>query len=207
MNAPPLRLLVVDDHPLFRAGVVAMLASEAGLQVVAEAGTGHEAVEAFRQHRPDLVVTDLMLPDMDGDRVTAAVRAIDPEARVLVLTTYPGDAAARRALDAGALGYLLKTSLVDDLVSTVRAVAAGQRRVSPEVAQQLAEHHGGSVLSEREIDVLRGVADGLENKQIAQRLGLSADTVKEYLSNAMGKLHATNRAHALSIALTRGFLR
>jgi DNA-binding NarL/FixJ family response regulator len=206
MIATSLRVLVVDDHPLFRAGVVAMLGTHSAVAVVGEAGSGAEAIEAFRVLRPDVVLVDLMLPDMQGDRVIAAIRTIDPAARIIVLTTYPGDGSARRALAAGAQGYLLKTSLSEDLVSTVLGVHAGEYRISAEVAQRLSDHRGDETLTERELEVLRGVAAGLENKQIARRLGLSADTVKEYLSNAMAKLHASNRAHALAIALARGFL-
>jgi DNA-binding NarL/FixJ family response regulator len=207
MTARPLSILVVDDHPLFRAGVVAMLSSDPGMVVAGEADTGKSAIEAFRTLRPDVAVVDLMLPDLSGDQVIVAMRLIDPLAKVVVLTTYAGDASARRALAAGAQGYLLKTSLADDLVSTVRSIYAGEQRVSSEVAQQLAEHSADECLTEREIAVLRGVGAGLSNKQIAQRLGLSPETVKEYLSNAMGKLHASNRSHALAIALERGFFR
>jgi DNA-binding NarL/FixJ family response regulator len=207
MTARPLRILVVDDHPLFRAGVVAMLSSDPGMVVAGEADTGRSAIEAFKTLRPDVALVDLMLPDLSGDQVIVAIRKIDPLARVVVLTTYAGDASARRALAAGAQGYLLKTSLADDLVSTVRSVYGGEQRVSSEVAQQLAEHSADECLTEREIAVLRGVGAGLSNKQIARQLGLSPETVKEYLSNAMGKLHASNRAHALAIALARGFLR
>jgi DNA-binding NarL/FixJ family response regulator len=207
MTARPLRILVVDDHPLFRAGVVAMLSSDPGMVVAGEADTGRSAIEAFKTLRPDVALVDLMLPDLSGDQVIVAIRKIDPLARVVVLTTYAGDASARRALAAGAQGYLLKTSLADDLVSTVRSVYGGEQRVSSEVAQQLAEHSVDECLTEREIAVLRGVGAGLSNKQIARQLGLSPETVKEYLSNAMGKLHASNRAHALAIALARGFLR
>jgi len=207
MTARPLRILVVDDHPLFRAGVVAMLSSDPGMVVAGEADTGRSAIEAFKTLRPDVALVDLMLPDLSGDQVIVAIRKIDPLARVVVLTTYAGDASARRALAAGAQGYLLKTSLADDLVSTIRSVYGGEQRVSSEVAQQLAEHSADECLTEREIAVLRGVGAGLSNKQIARQLGLSPETVKEYLSNAMGKLHASNRAHALAIALARGFLR
>ncbi|MDQ0008421.1 DNA-binding NarL/FixJ family response regulator [Luteibacter jiangsuensis] len=207
MTASSLRILVADDDPLFRAGVVAMLAANPAVTVVGEAGSGTEAIEVFRALRPDIVLVDPMRPDMDGDRVIAALRTIDPAARIIVLTTHPGDGTARRALAAGAQGYLLKASLTGDLASTVLGVHAGEYRISAEVAQRLSEHRDDEALTERELEVLRGVAAGLENKQIAKRLGLSADTVKEYVSNAMAKLHASNRAHALSIALARGFLR
>src|SRR3954466_3791876 len=136
MTARPLRILVVDDHPLFRAGVVAMLSSDPGMVVAGEADTGRSAIEAFKTLRPDVALVDLMLPDLSGDQVIVAIRKIDPLARVVVLTTYAGDASARRALAAGAQGYLLKTSLADELVSTVRSVHGGEQRVSSEVAQQ-----------------------------------------------------------------------
>jgi DNA-binding NarL/FixJ family response regulator len=207
MTTEPIRVLIVDDHPLFRAGVAAILDDSPGLDVVGQAGTGHEGIEAWRRLLPDVALVDLQLPDMEGTRVIALIRAHTPAARVIVLTTYGGDGNARRALAAGANGYLLKTSLVDDLVGTIQAVHAGQQRIATEVAQDLTEHYGDQALSERELDVLRGVALGLENKQIAARLGLSAETVKEYLSNAMGKLRASNRAHAIALAMERGFLR
>ncbi|HVI56013.1 MAG TPA: response regulator transcription factor [Luteibacter sp.] len=203
---PALRILVVDDHPLFRVGVTAILTSEADLSVVGEASTGTEGIEAFQTLRPDITLVDLKLPDMDGDQVITTVRKATPAAKFVVLTTYGGDAAARRALSAGAQGYLLKTSLVNELVATVRAVHAGQHHVSAAVAKELSEHRSDECLTEREIAVLRGVAAGMENKQIAQWLGISADTVKEHLSRAMAKLHASNRSHALAIALSRGFL-
>jgi DNA-binding NarL/FixJ family response regulator len=207
MTTAPIRVLIVDDHPLFRAGVAAILDDSPGFDVVGQAGTGHEGIEAWRRLVPDVALVDLQLPDMEGTRVIALIRAHTPAARVIVLTTYGGDGNARRALAAGANGYLLKTSLVDDLVGTIQAVHAGQQRIATEVAQDLTEHYGDQALSERELDVLRGVALGLENKQIAARLGLSAETVKEYLSNAMGKLRASNRAHAIALAMERGFLR
>jgi len=206
MTPPAIRLIVVDDHPLFRAGVVAMLAAEPDILIVGQAGSGKEGVEVFRDMRPDVAIVDLKLPDMDGDEVVGAMRKIDPMARVIVLTTYGGDAAARRTLAAGAQGYLLKTSLANDLVGVVRAVHAGQHRISAEVAKRLHEHRGDESLTERELAVLRGVAAGMENKQIAQHLGIASNTVKEHLSHAMAKLRATNRAHALSIAIARGYL-
>ncbi|WP_177191159.1 response regulator transcription factor [Luteibacter sp. UNC138MFCol5.1] len=206
MTSTAIRILVVDDHPLFRAGVVAMLAGEPGILIVGQAGTAAEGIELFRAMRPDVAVVDLKLPDMDGDEVVGAMRRIEPLARVIVLTTYGGDAAARRTLAAGAQAYLLKTALANDLIGVVRDVHAGQHRVSAEVARRLSEYRGDEDLTERELSVLRGVAAGMENKQIARHLGIAADTVKEHLSHAMAKLRATNRAHALSIALERGYL-
>lgn len=155
-----------------------MLAAEPDVLIVGQAGTGAEGIEAFRAMRPDVAVVDLKLPDMDGDAMVGAMRKIEPTARVIVLTTYGGDAAARRTLAAGAQGYLLKTSLANDLVGAVRAVHAGQHRVSAEVAKRLSEHRGDEPLTERELSVLRGVAAGLENKQIAKHLGIAADTVR-----------------------------
>jgi len=203
---PALRILVIDDHPLFRAGVTAILTSESDLHVVGEAGTGMEGIAAFRVLRPDVTLVDLKLPDMDGDKVIATVRKDEPEARFIVLTTYGGDAAARRSISAGAHGYLLKTSLINELIAAVRSVHAGRPYISPAVGKELSEHRGDECLTEREIEVLRAVAAGLENKQIARKLGISADTVKEHLSRTMAKLHASNRSHALAIALSRGFL-
>ena len=207
MTTPAIRVLTVDDHPVFRAGVAAILADSLDIRVVGEAGTGHEAIRLHRDLVPDVTLVDLRMPDMEGAHIITAVRMHAPTARMVVLTTYSGDGTARRALAAGANGYLLKSSLVDDLATTIRAVHAGQHRISAEVAQNLAEFYGDEPLSARELDVLRGVAAGLANKQIAARLGLSAETVKEYLSHAMAKLRATNRAHAIAIALERGFLR
>jgi len=203
----PVRILVVDDHPVFRAGLVAILSAADGLSVVAEASTGQEAIALFRRHRPDVTLIDMMLPDMPGERVILGIRQMDPAARNVVVTTFGGDGMARRALNAGAQAYLLKTSMGTDLVEAVRAVHRGEHRIDAQVAQQLADFQGDDGLSERELDVLRGVAAGLVNKQIASRLGLSPETVKEYLSHAMGKLRASNRAHAVSIAQARGFFR
>ncbi|QDE39747.1 response regulator transcription factor [Luteibacter pinisoli] len=203
----PIRILVVDDHPVFRAGLIAVLSAADDLLVVAEAATGQEAIALFRRHRPNIALVDMVLPDMPGERLITSIRQLDPAARSIVVTTFGGDGVARRALNAGAQAYLLKTSMGTDLVEAIRAVHRGEHRIDAHVAQQLANFKGQDVLSERELDVLRGVAAGLENKQIASRLGLSPETVKEYLSNAMAKLRASNRAHAVSVAQARGFFR
>lgn len=198
--------MAVDDHPALLAGLGAMIASTDDMQLVATASSCEEAMAKHRQHAPDVTIVDLRLPDGDGASLICSIRARAPQARFIVLTTFRGDANARQALLAGANGYLLKTSLPDDLIDTIRSVHAGQHRISSEVAQDIAEHYGDEVLSSRELEVLRGVAAGLENKRIAQRLGLSVETVKDYLSRVMGKLHATNRTHAVAIAIKRGFL-
>jgi DNA-binding NarL/FixJ family response regulator len=202
-----LRILVVDDHPMFRTGVVAMLNATAQMTVVGEAADGESAVALFDALRPDVTVLDLGLPDTDGVAVIAALRRLSPACRVVVLTTYGGDGRARRALNAGAQGYLLKTSVASNLIGAVRTVHEGRQYMSASVARQLAAFPDDETLTERELDVLRAVAEGLENKQIAVRLSVSPETVKEHVSNAMGKLRANNRTHAVSIALERGFLR
>jgi len=210
MNTPSaaqqIRVLIVDDHPLLREGVMAVLANEADVRVVAEASNGREAVEAFRAHRPDIVLMDIQMPEMNGIDAIAGIRSEAPNARIVVLTTYKGDVNALRALRAGAVGYLLKGQLRTELVETIRAVHAGGRRIPAEIATDLAAHLGEDSLSEREIQVLRSVAQGNSNKRVAAQLGVSEETVKAHMKSIVSKLNANDRTHAVTIALRRGIL-
>lgn len=201
-----IRLLVVDDHPMMRDGICASVARHDDLAVVGEAGDGHEALAKFRELRPDVTLMDIQMPRLGGIEALEAIRAERPDAVVLILTTYPGDAQAHRALQAGAAGYLLKSCLRKDLVDTIRAVHARRRVISPDVAQELALHAPQERLSEREVAVLRLVADGQANKQIAWALQVSLETVKSHLKTIFEKLGVDDRTHAVTIATRRGFL-
>lgn len=207
MSSPSLiTILVADDHPVLREGVLAMLLNEADMKVVAQAANGREALEQFRRHRPDIVLMDIQMPEMSGIDAIAAILAEVPAARVIVLTTYRGDVSALRALRAGAVGYLLKSQLLNELVGTIRAVHAGMRSIPPEIAAELVAHLGDDALSEREIQVLRLVAQGNSNKKVASELGVSEDTIKAHMKNVCSKLSAKDRTHAVTIALRRGIL-
>jgi two-component system NarL family response regulator len=201
-----IRVLSVDDHALLAAGVAAMINMEPDMAVVGQASSGAQGLTMFRALNPDITLMDLRMPDMGGAEVIALVRAEFPLARIIVLTTYRGDALARKALLAGASGYLLKSALREELIATIRSVHAGKHRISSEVAQDLAEHFGDDMLTPREVDVLRGVATGLANKDIARELMISAQTVKDHMSRIMNKLSASNRSHAIAIALKRGII-
>jgi len=205
-NAARIRVLAADDHPVVRAGIAAVLANEPDLEVVALAGNGAEAVELFESHRPDVVLMDLQMPKMNGVSAIRAIRNIDGEARVVALTTYDGDADIHRALSAGACAYLIKDALVDQLVTAIRSAAAGKRVIPPNVATTLAEFTPREDLTARELEVLQHVAKGLGNKEIAQAIGRSAETVKAHLETIFRKLDAQDRAHAVTIALQRGFI-
>ena len=200
----PIRLLTVDDHPLLREGIAALVQHQDDMIVAGEACNGAEALEQFRRLRPDVVLMDLQMPGCDGIAAIAAIRAEAAQARIIVLTTYRGDAQALRALKAGASGYLLKTSLRRELLDTIRCVYAGRRRVLGEIAADIAEHAAGSALSARETEVLRCAADGAANKQIALQLGVTEETVKVHMKNILEKLGANDRTHAVTIALRRG---
>src|SRR5262249_50644528 len=175
-----IRILTVDDHPVLREGIAAVLAGELDIVVIAEASNGQEAVEQFRKHRPDVTLMDLQMPVMNGTEAIQSIRKDFPDARIIVLTTYSGDAQAARALEAGASGYLLKNMLRKELVETIRSVHGGKRKIPAEIAVEMAEHHADDALTEREIEVLRLVAAGNANKRVADVLGISEETVKAH---------------------------
>ena len=199
-------VLAVDDHPLLREGIAAVIQAEEDLDLVAEAANGQEAIEAFRLHRPDVTLMDLQMPVMNGVDAMIAIRNEFPSARFVILTTYQGDVQALRALKAGASGYLLKSMLRKELLDTIRLVNAGQQRIPPEIAAELAEHVIDDTLSDREIDVLKRVVKGTSNKIIAAQLSVSEATVKAHMKSILAKLGANDRTHAITIAMRRGFL-
>jgi two-component system, NarL family, response regulator len=203
----PITILTADDHPLIRDGLAAVLRAESGLQVVAEAANGEEAMEAYARLRPDIVLMDLRMPVMDGLTATRAILGDDPNARIIVLTTYDGDEDIHRALAAGARGYLLKDMMRTDLLNVIRAVHRGQRGIPAPVAARLAEHTPRIGLTPRELEVLRLVADGLSNAQVAERIGRTEGTVKVHLKNILQKLDVKDRTEAVTTALRRGFIR
>jgi DNA-binding NarL/FixJ family response regulator len=202
----PIRILCVDDHALVRDGITALLGSQSDMQVVAEAGSGLEAVEEFRKHRPDVTLMDLRMPVMSGIDAMAAILHDYPEARFIILTTYSGDVEIVRALRAGAQAYLLKGHLRKELFDTIRTVHDGRRRIPPEIASQIANHTADSALTTREVGVLRLIAAGNANKLVADKLSISEDTVKGHVKSILSKLGAHDRTHAVTIALKRGII-
>ena len=202
----PIRILSVDDHPLIRQGIAGLVATEADMNLIAQAANGCEAIQQFRLHRPDITLMDLQMPEMNGLDAIIAIRGEFPEARIIVLTTYAGDVQALRALKAGARAYLLKDSLHRELLATIRAVQAGKKSMSPEVSFQLAEHATDDALTPAEINVLRLIAEGNANKEIAAQLSTSEDTVKGQVRNILSKLGAKDRTHAAMIGLKRGII-
>lgn len=198
-------MLVVDDHPMVRDGVSASVASQPDMEIVGEAASAEEALTHFRNLRPDVTLMDLRLPDMSGVDAIEQIHRNFPGVRIIVLTTYQGDVQALRAFRAGAMGYLLKSSLRRDLLTTIRAVHVGQKVIPPDIAIAMALHVTNDELSNRELEVLRHVAGGLPNKLIADRLSLSPDTVKSHIANIMAKLGANDRTHAVTIAVKRGY--
>ena len=201
-----IRILSVDDHPLLREGIAMLIENQPDMVLVAQASTGNEAIQQFREHRPDVTIMDLRLPDMSGIDALITIRTESPEACVVMLTTYEGDVEIQRALQAGARGYLLKTTPAKELVEVIRQTYAGKKRIPAEVAAQLAEHIGEEALTAREIEVLKHLAEGNRNKDIADRLFISEETVKVHIKHIMEKLGANDRTQAVAIAVRRGII-
>lgn len=204
--ASPIRVFCVDDHPLMREGITAVIRNEPDMFLAAEAANGREAIQGFRQHRPDITLMDLRLPDIGGIDALVAIRTEFPNARVIMLTTFEGDAEIRRALEAGAQGYMLKSMPRKQLVEMIRRVHAGKKSIPSEVAAHLAEFIGGEALSKREIEVLQRIAGGNRNSDIASLLFISEETVKGHIKHIMEKLDASDRTEAVAIALRRGII-
>ncbi len=206
MGDRKIRILVVDDHPVLRDGVAAIVGNQSDMEAVGEARDGGEAVERFRELRPDVTLMDLQMPGMNGVDAIAAIRAEHPDARIIVLTTYAGDAQAVRALKAGAVGYLLKSSLRTELIDAIHNVHRGQRHVHREIADEIALHVVDESLTAREVTILQLVSIGKANKQVAAELGLSEETVKGHLKNIFAKLDVADRTHAVTVAARRGII-
>ena len=201
-----IRVLCVDDHPLLRQGIAAIIGSQPDLLLVAEASNGREAIEKYRESQPDVTLMDLRLPDMSGIDSLIAIRSEFPEARIIMLTTFEGDVEIQRSLEAGARGYLLKNMPPKELVEVIRQVHGGKKRVPPELAAHLAEHLGDEALTEREIEVLRHIAGGNRNREIGEQLFISEETVKVHIKHIMEKLGASDRTQAVAIAVRRGII-
>lgn len=206
MSTKPIRVLCADDHPLVRKGIASILANEGDMQLVGEAATGREAVQKYRELKPDVVLMDLRMPDMTGIEATREIRKEDPEAKIIALTSYDGDQDIYRAIEAGVRGYILKEMVHTKVLDAIRTVQAGKRLVPPEVAQRLSEYFPQVALTPREVEVLSYVAKGMANKEIAHKLGTASGTVKMHVQNILAKLGASDRTHAVTIALERGIL-
>lgn len=205
-EAGRIRVLSVDDHPLVREGIAAMINDQPDMQMVAQSSSGKEGIQSFREHKPDIVLMDMRLPDMSGIDAMITIRSEFRDARVIVLTSSEGDAEMRRALDGGARGYMLKSMPPKELLEAIRKVHAGKKAIPPEIAERLANHYGDETLSDREIEILQQVAEGNRNKDIADKLFISEGTVKVHLKHIMGKLGANDRTQAITIAVRRGII-
>jgi DNA-binding NarL/FixJ family response regulator len=204
--ATPIRILVVDDHPVVRAGIQSLVSGHADLTVVAQAANGREAIQQFRAHHPDVTLMDIQMPEMNGLDALIAIRNESPEARIIILTTYAGDAQVMRAIKAGAQGYLLKNALHRELLDTIRAVRAGKKALSAEASYEVAEHAADDALTPAEVRVLQLIAKGNANKEIAEQLSISEETVKGQVRNILSKLGANDRTQAAVIGVKRGIV-
>jgi len=201
-----IRVLCVDDHPLLREGIAAIIQSQPDMVLIDEASSGTEAIQKFKEHRPDVTLMDLRLPDMSGVDSLIAIRTDVPDARVIMLTTFEGDVEIQRALAAGARAYMLKSMPPKELMDVIRQVHAGKRRIPTEIASHIAEHLGDEPLTDREVDVLKHIAGGNRNRDIADRLFISEETVKVHIKHIMEKLGASDRTQAVAIAVRRGII-
>jgi DNA-binding NarL/FixJ family response regulator len=201
-----IKILTVDDHPLLRKGIAALVNAEPDMKLVAEASNGQEAIESFRVHRPDVTLMDIQMPSFNGIDAICEIQSEFPDARIIVLTTYTGDTQVVKALRAGARAYILKGHVHRELLETIRAVHAGRKRIPPDIAAELAEHAADDELTQREIDVLRLIGAGNSNKLIADQLSIGEATVKSHVTNILSKLGANDRAHAVTIGLKRGII-
>ena len=206
MSTGPIKVFSVDDHPLLREGIAALVNNQPDMEMIGEAATGGEAIQLFKQHQPDVTLLDLRLPDMSGIDTLIAIRTAFPDARIIILTTFEGDVEIQRALQAGARGYLLKNMPPSELLDVIRQVHAGKKRIPAAIASQLAEHLSDETLTEREIEVLREVAGGNRNRQIAEKLFISEETVKVHIKHIMEKLGASDRTQAVAIGVRRGII-
>jgi DNA-binding NarL/FixJ family response regulator len=205
-TANSIRVFTVDDHPLLREGIATLIKSQPDMVLVSEAATGRDAIQQFQKHRPDVTLMDLRLPDMNGIDVMIAIRTEFPDARIIMLTTFEGDVEIQRALEAGARGYMLKSMPPKELLEVIRQVHAGKKRIPPEIAAHIAEHISDEALTEREVEVLREIAGGNRNRDIAEKLFITEETVKVHIKHIMEKLGASDRTQAVAIGVRRGII-